>query len=199
MSRLPIPVTTHPPDVEHSLPASPRGVAIAVASACIVIGSVGCGNGNGSPTSPGPSSATATIDEVVVSRRGVEIGAQPVVFDPQEIAEIMVRLTMNVPAGQALTLYFCVLQTPASIGIGTCNALIAPAEQIGPLFQAGIRPSITDGRARTTDYVYVALIEGTLPWRSAFTGQGSPPGDGDRFGTDRVLDTMLIPRTLTFQ
>ena len=57
-------------------------------------------------------------------------------------------------------------------------------------------------RARpvTTRYLFVALMEGSVPWFGAFTGQGSIPREGDIMpGGERVLDTYVVARTITFR
>lgn len=50
--------------------------------------------------------------------------------------------------------------------------------------------------SRTTSYVYVGLAEGTVPW--PLTGP-STPRVGDIFGSNRVLATSQLARTVTFR
>jgi len=73
---------------------------------------------------------------------------------------------------------------------------VADVQAQPDILRMGINAFKTDGAPSTTNYVYVGLAEGTLPWN--FTG-ASPPRVGDRFGNDRVLATFQLARTVTFR
>jgi hypothetical protein len=85
------------------------------------------------------------------------------------------------------------------IGVGTCVAVtdtVADVQARGNLLGMGISTFKTDGVPRTTNYLYVGLTEGAIPWN--FTG-ASPPRLGDTFGNNQVLATFQVATTDTLR
>jgi hypothetical protein len=136
---------------------------------------------------------------LVTSFRGAVVESNPVVIASPEVLTVEARVTLDMPADSMVTIYLCVMETASSIGIGYCLSLsdtIAGVQARGSVVRLGIRTFQTDGLPRTTSYLYVGLTDGVFPWK--MTG-ASPPQVGDRFGVNRVLATVQIPRTVTFQ
>jgi hypothetical protein len=98
-----------------------------------------------------------------------------------------------------VTMYFCVMETTAAIGVGECAAMTDTVQGVqsrGGVMGMGIRPQRTDGTVRTTNYVYAGLTEGTIPWQ--FTG-AAPPRAGETVGGSRVLAVVQLPRRMSFR
>ena len=153
-----------------------------------------------SPVAPtGTSTSTATIDSVVTTFRGAVVESSPVVIESPEALSVDVKVTLRMPADSKVTMYLCVMETASSIGVGTCVAVsdkVADVQARASVLGMGISTFKTDGVSRTTNYLYVGLTEGALPWH--FTG-ASPPRVGDTFGNNRVLATFQVARTVTFR
>jgi hypothetical protein len=166
------------------------------ACAGLALSVVACG---GAPSAPTGTSTTATIESVVTSFRGALVESNPVTIVSPEALDVEIRLTLGVPADSRVTLYLCVMENASAIGVGNCVALSNTAKEMQTTskgLQMGISTFKTDGVPRTTNYVYVGLVEGGFPW--SLTGP-SPPRMGDRFGPNRVLTTTQITRTVTFR
>ena len=157
---------------------------------------VACGGG---PSAPSGTSTSATLDSVVTTFRGALVESTPVTIPSPEALDVEIRLTLDVPADSKTTVYLCVMESASVIGVGTCLGLSDTAKGIlahaDPL-RLGISTLKTDGVARTTNFVYVGLVEGAFPWPPSGS---SPPRTGDRFGSNRVLATTQIARTITFR
>jgi hypothetical protein len=153
-----------------------------------------------SPTAPTETPTSAgKIESVVTTFRDVVVDSNPVVIPSPEGLAVQAKVVLDLAADSRMTFYVCVMETASSIGVGDCVAVtetVAEVKAGGNVLGMGIRTFQTDGVPRTTSYVYVGLTEGSLPWK--FTG-GSPPRVGDMFGSNRVLATVQIPRTVTFQ
>jgi hypothetical protein len=161
-------------------------VAVSTVAAC-----------GGAPTMATDAMTKATIESVVTSFRGTAVESAPVTIPSPEVLDVETRLTLQVPAEARVTLYLCVLETSSSIGVGECVGLSTTAgdlQQRGDVVRMGIRTFKTD-MPRTTNFVYLGFVEGAFPWVPA----GSPPRVGDTFGGNRVLATMQLARTVTFQ
>lgn len=154
----------------------------------------------GSPAAPtGGATSSATIDSVVTTFHGAIVESSPVVIESPEALEVHVTVTLRMPADSQMTMYVCVMETAISIGVGTCVALtdtVADVQARPDLLRMGISTLKTDGVSRTTNFLYVALAEGALPWN--LTGP-SPPRIGQRFGNNRVLAAFQLARTVTFR
>jgi hypothetical protein len=172
-------------------------ITLVVLCGGIGLGFLACG---GSPTTPtGPSTSTATIQSIVTTFRGAVVESNPVAIDSPEALDVTVKVTLGMPADSHVTMYLCVMETASSIGVGACVAVsstVGDVQTRGNVLQMGISTLKTDGVSRTTNYVYVGLTEGALPWH--FTG-ASPPRVGDTYGNDRVLATSQVARTVTFR
>ena len=157
---------------------------------------VACGGG---PSAPSGTSTSATLDSVVTTFRGALVESTPVTIPSPEALDVEIRLTLDVPADSKATVYLCVMESASAVGVGTCLGLSDTAKGIlahaDPL-RLGISTLKTDGVARTTNFVYVGLVEGAFPWPPSGS---SPPRAGDRFGSNRVLATTQIARTITFR
>lgn len=166
------------------------------ACAALALGDMACGGG---PSAPSGTSTSATLDSVVTTFRGALVESTPITIPSPEALDVAIRLTLDVPADSKVTVYLCVMESASVIGVGTCLGVSDTAKGIlahaDPL-RMGISTLKTDGIARTTNFVYVGLVEGTFPWE--MTGP-SPPRTGDRFGSNRVLATTQIARTITFR
>jgi hypothetical protein len=166
------------------------------ACGCLALGDAGCGGG---PSAPTGTSTGATLDSVVTTFRGSLVESTPVTIPSPEALEVAIRLTLDVPADSRVTIYLCVTESASAIGVGTCIGVSDTANGIrahaDPL-RLGISTLKTDGVARTTNFVYVGVVEGAFPWTPMGT---SPPRTGDRFGFNRVLATTQIARTITFR
>jgi len=148
--------------------------------------------------SPTESSTSATIDSVVTTFRGAVVETAPVTIPSPEALDVETRFTLHAPPASRATLYVCVLETPSSIGAGNCvgvSSTAAEFQQRNNIVPVGVSLFKTDGVARTTSYVYVALAEGGFPWIPA----GSPPRTGDTVAGSRVLATTQLPRMVTFR
>lgn len=175
----------------------PQSLLIYIAACgALALGNVACGGG---PSAPSGTSTSATLDSVVTTFRGALVESTPITIPLPEALEVEIRLTLDVPADSKATVYLCVMESASVIGVGTCLGLSDTAKGIlahaDPL-RMGISTLKTDGIARTTNFVYVGLVEGAFPWE--LTGS-SPPRTGDRFGSNRVLATRQIARTITFR
>ena len=173
-----------------------QSLLIYIAAGALALGDVACGGG---PSAPSGTSTSATLDSVVTTFRGALVESTPITIPLPEALEVEIRLTLDVPADSKATVYLCVMESASAIGVGTCLGLSDTAKGIlahaDPL-RMGISTLKTDGIARTTNFVYVGLVEGAFPWE--LTGS-SPPRTGDRFGSNRVLATRQIARTITFR
>jgi len=153
-----------------------------------------CGGSPMAATDP----TTATIESVVTTFRGALVESAPITIPSPEALDVETRFTLNAPPESRVTLYLCVLESPSSIGVGACVSVSSTAREVqqrAASTRMGISPFKTDGVSRTTNYVYVALTEGSSPWVPA----GGPPRVGDTFAGNRVLVTGLVPRTVTFR
>ena len=173
-----------------------QSLLIYIAAGALALGEVACGGG---PSAPSGTSTSATLDSVVTTFRGALVESTPITIPSPEALDVEIRLTLDVPADSKITVYLCVMESASVIGVGTCLGLSDTAKGIlahaEPL-RLGISTLKTDGVARTTNFVYVGLAEGAFPW--PLTGS-SPPRTGDRFGSNRVLATTQIARTITFR
>jgi hypothetical protein len=174
----------------------PRRTHVAIAVITLLSVMTGCGS---SPTSASDSAASATIDSVVTTYRGAVVDVAPVTIPSPDVLDVETRFTVRSSSAERLTLYLCVMETPSTIGQGTCVSLtstVAEFHDRGDVVRMGISTFKTDGVARTLNYVYLALAEGAVPWNPL---TGTPPRQGDAFGGNLVLATTLIPRTMTFR
>jgi hypothetical protein len=162
----------------------------------MALGNVGCGGG---PSAPSGTSTTATLDSVVTTFRGALVESSPVTIRYPEALNVEIRLTLGVPADSRITVYLCVMESASAIGVGNCIGMSNTAQGVqaraDPL-RLGISTYGRDGLARTTNFVYVGVMEGSSPWIPA---GASPPRTGDRLGGNRVLASRQIARTVTFQ
>jgi hypothetical protein len=154
-----------------------------------------------SPTAPTETPTSAgKIESVVTTFRDVVVDSNPVVIPSPEVLAVEAKVVLDLPADSRVTAYLCVMETASSVGVGECIAVITTVAGVqagGNVVGVGLRPfRQTAGMPRTTSYVYVGLTEGTSPWNFPV---GSPPRVGDMFGSNRVLATVQIPRTVTFQ
>jgi hypothetical protein len=162
----------------------------------LALGVVGCGGG---PSAPTVTSTSATLHSVVTTFRGGLVESTPITIPSPEALEVEIRLTLDVPADSRVTVYLCVMESASAVGVGACIGLSDTANGIrahADSLRLGISTFKTDGVARTTNFVYVGVVEGAFPW--ALTGS-SPPRTGDKFGFNRVLATTQIARTVTFR
>jgi hypothetical protein len=173
-----------------------QSLLIYIAAGALALGDVACGGG---PSAPSGTSTSATLDSVVTTFRGALVESTPVTIPSPEALDVAIRFTLDVPADSKITVYLCVMESASVIGVGTClggsdtaKGILAHADPL----RLGISTLKTDGVARTTNFVYVGLAEGSFPW--SLTGS-SPPRSGDRFGSNRVLATTQIARTITFR
>lgn len=161
---------------------------------------VGCGAGASSPVAPsGSSQSSATIDSVTTTFRGAAVGPGPITIESPESLQVAAGVTLRMPADLRMTMYVCVMETASAIGVGTCAAVtntVAAVVAQPAMLGIGISAHKSDGVPRTTNFVYVGLTEGALPW--PLTGT-SPPRVGDTFGNNRVLATTQVARTITFR
>jgi hypothetical protein len=156
-----------------------------------------CGSSVTAPT--GSSTSTATIESVVTTFRGAVVESAPVVIPSPEALDVEVKVAFGMPADSRATMYLCVMETSSSIGVGNCVAAtdtVGDFQTHGSVLRMGISLFKTDGVSRTTNYLYVGLTEGALPWN--LSGP-SPPRVGDMFGNNRVLATFQAARTVTFR
>ena len=162
----------------------------------MALGNVGCGGG---PSAPSGSSTAATLDSVVTTFRGALVESTPVTIPYPEALNVEIRLRLDVPADSRATVYLCVMESASAIGVGNCISVSDTAKGIqarADALRLGISTYGRDGLPRTTNFVYVGVVEGSSPWIPA---GASPPRTGDRFGGNRVLATRQIARTVTFQ
>ena len=177
-----------------------RPVMRAILAALVAGVGVGFPAYAGSPAAPtGTSTSAATIDSVVTTFRGAVVESSPVVIESPEVLSVEVKVTLRMPGDSRMTMYVCVMETASLIGVGSCVAVtdtVADVQARANVLQMGIRTFKTDGVPRTTNSVYVGLMDGAVPW--PFTG-ASPPRVGDTFGNNRVLATFQVARTVTFR
>lgn len=161
------------------------------------LGFLACTNSPAAP-SEAPTSA-GKIESVVTTFGGAVVDSGPVEIPSPESLAVQAKVVLDLAASSRVTVYICVMETASSIGGGNCVAItdtVAGVQAAGNVVGMGVRPFHTDGISRTTRYLYVGLTEGSLPWN--FTGS-SPPRVGDMFGSNRVLATVQIPKTITFR
>ena len=79
-----------------------------------------------------------------------------------EALDVEIRFTLDVPADSKVTVYLCVMESASVVGVGTClgvsdtaKGILAHAEPL----RLAISTLKTDGVARTTNFVYVGLVE----------------------------------------
>jgi hypothetical protein len=173
-----------------------QSLLIYIAAGGLALGDVACGGG---PSAPSGTSTSATLDSVVTTFRGALVESTPITIPSPEALDVEIRLTLDVPADSKATVYLCVMESASAIGVGTClgvsdtaKGILAHAEPL----RLAISTLKTDGVARTTNFVYVGLVEGAFPWPPSGS---TPPRTGDRFGSNRVLATTQIARTITFR
>jgi hypothetical protein len=170
---------------------------VAALVACLALGLTACAS---SPAAPSAAPTTrSTIDSVVTSLRGAVVTSSPVVVQPNEALQVEAKVTLDAPASSRVTMYFCVMETTESIGVGECAAMTDTVQGVqsrASVMGMGVRPRQTNGIARTTHYVYAGLTEGTIPWN--FNG-AAPPRAGETVGGSRVLAAVQLPRTVTFR
>ena len=184
----------------HRVLISSRAIempAVAALVACVALGLAACAS---SPAAPSAAPTTrSTIDSVVTSLRGEVVTSSPVVVQPNDALQVEAKVTLDAPAGSRVTMYFCVMETTESIGVGECVAMTDTVQGVqsrGSVMGMGVRPRQTNGTVRTTNYVYAGLTEGTIPWN--FSG-AAPPRAGETVGGSRVLAAVQLPRTVAFR
>jgi hypothetical protein len=170
-----------------------------VVSGAVALGAFACGGGSSTPAAPTVTPTAATIDSVITTFHGALVESSPITIASPEALTVEVRLTLGLPAESKVTLYLCAMESALAVGVGTCVGVVSTVQEMqartGGL-SMGLSTLNTDGVARTTHYVYVGLVEGAFPW--SLSGS-TPPQTGDRFGSNRVLATAQIARTVTFQ
>jgi hypothetical protein len=142
--------------------------------------------------------SSATIESVTTSFHGAVIDSTPMTIGFPEALDTEIKVALRMAPDASLVVYSCVMETAQSIGVGACVAVSTTAADVqsrGSVVRMGVSPLKSDGVARTTTYVHVAVTDGRLPWPIANT----PPRMGDLYGSSRVLAASVLPRTITFR
>ncbi len=74
--------------------------------------------------------------------------------------------------------------------------MVARPLRVAPSQQVGISTFLIDRIDRTTSHLYVAFVEGSIPWNLAGP---TPPRLGEVVAGSRVLAVSLLPKTITFR